>query len=198
MPASSRAVERSVAERNADGAMQAVDDRTNVAGTNRLEVLMFRFEAPGEEAPAELFDVKVSKVRELIDLTELTRKVDGIAALNWGDVVLPPDILTAERASVLTAISMLKDVRMQLILNVEKVLADSAVGFNYVFVHCFCFRTASPAADDEAFVLGGRGAALSVELVENCLYCFIDVCGGDGVLIQSLERPINGPAFGDA
>ncbi len=158
--------------------IKAIDDRTNLAGTNRLEVLMFRLEDTSKRETTELFGINVFKVRELIEVPELIKipdspdclegianirgtavpvidlkrycgiesecaakilvitefnrsvqgflvyDVDTIAQLAWSDIQEPPDVVTDPRANILTAISLLKDDRMLLIIDVEKVLAD--------------------------------------------------------------------------
>lgn len=156
--------------------LKAVDDRTNLAGTNRLEVLMFRLEDKGEDS--ELFGLNVFKVRELMEVPEvmkmpgssscmlgvanirgksvpiidlkeycgikddtppkilvvteynssvqgfLVHDVDNIMQLEWSQIKPPPEMLGNKRSNILTAISRLKDNRMLLILDVEKVLSE--------------------------------------------------------------------------
>lgn len=50
----------------------AIDDRTNLAGSNRLEVLMFRLSDPLDTDRNALYGINVFKVRELMVLPELT------------------------------------------------------------------------------------------------------------------------------
>lgn len=158
--------------------LKAVDDRTNLAGTNRLEVLMFRLQDTGNAEDSELFGINVFKVRELMEVPKyikmpgsspyvlgvanirgnsvpiinlkkycgiddgvppkilvvteynssvqgfLVHDVDNIIQLAWSDLKEPPEILGNQRGNILTAISRLKDKRMLLLLDVEKVLAD--------------------------------------------------------------------------
>lgn len=158
--------------------IESVTDSTRLAGTNQLEVLMFRL-APGEtEEPSELFAINVFKVRELIEAPELINApgtsdfvagyanirgkavpvidipkycgiktdckpkilavtefnrttqaflmhdVAGIERINWSDVQPPPDIISNERGNMLTAMTVLEDGCMLLIIDVEKVLSD--------------------------------------------------------------------------
>lgn len=54
----------------------------------------------------------------------LVHDVEQILRLNWSDIKPPPDVLSAEHANVLTAMTVLPDERILLIVDVEKVLAD--------------------------------------------------------------------------
>lgn len=156
--------------------IQSVTESTRLAGTNQLEILMFRLEEGGDKT--ELFGINVFKVRELIEapvltqtpetseylagyanirgkavpvidmqkycgiqtdtepkilaITEFNRStqaflvhdVDGIQRLSWDDIKPPPAIVGNERDNMLTAMSVLEDGRMLLIIDVEKVLVD--------------------------------------------------------------------------
>lgn len=57
--------------------MKAVDDRTNLAGTNRLEVLMFRLEDDAGNEEAEVYGINVFKVRELMEIPEIIKMPGG-------------------------------------------------------------------------------------------------------------------------
>jgi two-component system chemotaxis response regulator CheV len=158
--------------------IQSVTDSTRLAGTNQLEILMFRLEASESQTETELFGINVFKVRELIEapiltqtpeaseflagyanirgkavpvidmqkycgvvsdvapkilaITEFNRStqaflvhdVDGIERLSWDEIKPPPELISAERENMLTAMTVLEDGRMLLIIDVEKVLAD--------------------------------------------------------------------------
>lgn len=54
----------------------------------------------------------------------LMHDVAGIERLNWSDVQPQPDIISKERSNMLTAIALLEDKCMLLIIDVEKVLSD--------------------------------------------------------------------------
>lgn len=54
----------------------------------------------------------------------LVHDVDGIQRLSWDDIKAPPDIVNTERSNMLTAMTVLDDGRMLLIIDVEKVLSD--------------------------------------------------------------------------
>ena len=158
--------------------IESVTDSTRLAGTNQLEVLMFRLAPSETEAPSELFAINVFKVRELIEAPELIHApgtsefvagyanirgkavpvidipkycgiktdckpkilavtefnrttqaflmhdVAGIERIKWSDVQPPPDIISNERGNMLTAMTVLEDGCMLLIIDVEKVLSD--------------------------------------------------------------------------
>ena len=51
---------------------KSIDDRTNLAGTNRLELLMFRLNDPADTERSALYGINVFKVRELMVMPKLT------------------------------------------------------------------------------------------------------------------------------
>ncbi len=158
---------------------QSIDDRTNLAGTNRLEVLTFRLNGAEKSEDSELYGINVFKVRELMTVPELinipeslpshagvanirgksvpvidlnhycgfpassapgilivtefncatqgflVNEVDNIMQLDWRDIVEPPELVSRSHGNVLTAMSRLEDDRILLLLDVEKVLADT-------------------------------------------------------------------------
>lgn len=157
--------------------IQSATDSTRLAGTNQLEILMFKLE-DSDDDQTELFGINVFKVRELVEAPELTitpnrteflagyasirgkaipvidmpkycgiksecapkilaitefnrstqaflmHDVAGIERLDWNDIQAPPDIISAELGNMLTAMTILNDGRMLLIVDVEKVLVD--------------------------------------------------------------------------
>jgi len=157
---------------------QSIDDRTNLAGTNRLELLMFRLNDALDGERTTLYGINVFKVREvmvlpklialpdvhpciagmanirgnavpvidlnrycgyptdegsrILVLTEfnnssqgfLVNEVDNIVQLAWNDIQEPPATIANDHASMLTAISLLDEARMLLIMDVERVLVD--------------------------------------------------------------------------
>ena len=64
---------------------KSIDDRTNLAGTNRLELLMFRLRSPVEGQNTPMYAISVFKVREimvlprLIDVPECHHYIAGVA-----------------------------------------------------------------------------------------------------------------------
>ena len=51
---------------------QEVDERTNLAGTNKFELLLFRLGGDGEGNHSELFGINVFKVREIVAMPQIT------------------------------------------------------------------------------------------------------------------------------
>ena len=67
--------------------MQNIDARTRLAGTNRLEVLLFSLGRSNDDEQEEWFGINVFKVREVMHIPEITRApdmpkaVEGMATL---------------------------------------------------------------------------------------------------------------------
>jgi two-component system, chemotaxis family, chemotaxis protein CheV len=160
--------------------LKSVDERTQLAGTNRLEVLLFQLGLDEDTGRDELFGINVFKVREVMHLPEITRapdmpagvegivslrgsmvpvinlqkyckvntneapkilmiteynknvqgflvkSVDTIKRLNWEDVKEPPLMIANRLGGLVTAVTELEDKNLVLILDVEKVLAETA------------------------------------------------------------------------
>lgn len=56
--------------------LKSVDDRTQLAGTNRLEVLLFSLGKDQETGREEVYGINVFKVREVMHVPEITRAPD--------------------------------------------------------------------------------------------------------------------------
>lgn len=63
------------------GLMQSVDERTRLAGTNRLEVLLFSLGKDRESGREEVFGINVFKVKEVMHAPEITRAPDMPASV---------------------------------------------------------------------------------------------------------------------
>ncbi|PHS68194.1 MAG: fused signal transduction protein/response regulator [Methylophaga sp.] len=159
--------------------IDSVDERTNLAGTNHLEVLLFSLGTNDETGRDEVFGINVFKVREVLNIPEITSApempdgveglvslrgdmvpiinlqkfckmnsteepkilmiteynthiqgflvtaVDTIQRLNWEKVKEPPSLLSKRLGGLVTAVSELEDKRLVMIMDVEKVLADT-------------------------------------------------------------------------
>jgi len=57
--------------------IQSVDDRTRMAGANRLEVLLFSLGLDQKTGREEVFGINVFKVREVLNVPEITRAPDA-------------------------------------------------------------------------------------------------------------------------
>lgn len=160
--------------------MKSVDERTKLAGTNRLEVLLFSLGSDRDTGREELFGINVFKVREVMHVPAIARapnmpeavegivslrgvmvpvvdlarfcgvhtdakpkilmvteynkniqgflvhSVDTIERLNWEDVKAPPSMLTNQLGGVVTAVAEVEGGRLAMIMDVEKVLSETA------------------------------------------------------------------------
>ncbi len=160
--------------------LQSVDERTHLAGSNRLEVLLFNLGKDSETGREEVFGINVFKVREVMHIPEITRApdmpngvegmvslrgdmvpvinlirfckvqtdakpmilmvteynkhvqgflvhaVDTIERLDWSDVKAPPAMLAKQMGGLVTAVAELDHQRLVMIMDVEKVLAETA------------------------------------------------------------------------
>lgn len=160
--------------------IQSVDERTQLAGANRLEILLFSLGLDRNTGREEIFGLNVFKIREVIQVPEIThapdmppsvlgmvslrgtmlpvidlahfcgmnveeppdkliitefntltqgmlvKSVEQIIRMEWGDIRVPPAMLTHRMGGLVTAVTELKDKRIAMILDVEKVLADTA------------------------------------------------------------------------
>jgi len=160
--------------------IQSVDDRTQLAGTNRLEVLLFSLGKDNITGRDEVFGINVFKVREVMHVPEITHapdmpesvegmvslrgamvpvinlqkfcsveaeerpkilmiteynknvqgflvhSVDNIERLDWDEVKAPPAMLASRLGGLVTAVAELESKKLVMIMDVEKVLADTA------------------------------------------------------------------------
>lgn len=165
---------------SANSFIQSVDDRTSLAGANKLEVLLFSLGQDTESERDEVFGINVFKVREVMRVPEITQapdmpdavegmvslrgamvpvvnlpkfcgvksirkpsilmiteynknvqgflvdSVDMIQRLSWNEVKAPPPMLASRLGGLVTAVTELKDKRLVMIMDVEKVLAETA------------------------------------------------------------------------
>lgn len=159
--------------------IKSVDERTNLAGTNRLELLLFSLGKDVQTGREEVFGINVFKVREVMSIPQITQapempaavegmislrghlipvvnlakfcdleiekppeimivteynnmmqgymvsSVDTILRLDWNVVKTPPEMLSEQMGGVVTAVTELDNGRIVMIMDVEKVLADT-------------------------------------------------------------------------
>ena len=159
--------------------LRNIDARTKLAGTNKLEILMFSLGKDMRNGREETFGINVFKVREVMRIPPITRApempaavegmvslrgqlvpvidlakyigmetdsvpeimivteynghtqgflvkaVDNILRLDWSAMRVPPAMLAAEMGGLVTAITELKDKRLVMMLDVEKVLSET-------------------------------------------------------------------------
>ncbi len=160
--------------------LKNIDARTKLAGTNKLEILMFTLGLDNRTGRQETYGINVFKVREVMRIPQITRApempesvegmvslrgvlvpvidlakyagiqtddkagimivteynghtqgflvkaVDNILRLDWSSMRVPPAMLVAELGGLVTAITELKDGRLVMMMDVEKVLAETA------------------------------------------------------------------------
>lgn len=160
--------------------MSSIDERTQLAGANRLEVLLFSLGLDRNTGREEVFGLNVFKIREVIQVPEITRapdmppgvvgmvslrgtmlpvinlakfcgmdieepadkliitefnkttqgmmvrSVEQIVRMEWNDIRVPPAMMANKMGGLVTAVTELKDERIAMILDVEKVLSETA------------------------------------------------------------------------
>jgi two-component system, chemotaxis family, chemotaxis protein CheV len=160
--------------------LKSIDARTRLAGTNKLEILLFSLGEDMRTGRRETFGINVFKVREvmrtppitaapempssvegmvslrgilvpIVDLAKycgiqtdspreimivteynghtqgfLVEAVDTILRLDWSQMRVPPQMLTAQMGGLVTAVTELGEDRLVMMLDVEKVLAETA------------------------------------------------------------------------
>jgi two-component system chemotaxis response regulator CheV len=159
--------------------LKNIDARTRLAGTNKLEILLFSLGVDSRTGRRETFGINVFKVREvmrtppitaapempssvegmvslrgiLVPVVDLARyagigqesprdimivteynghtqgflveAVDTILRLDWSRMRVPPDMLVANMGGLVTAVTELEGDRLVMMLDVEKVLAET-------------------------------------------------------------------------
>ncbi len=160
--------------------LKNIDARTKLAGTNKLEILLFSLGTDLRTGRQETFGINVFKVREVmrtpaitaapdmpaavkgmvslrgilvpvVDLADfigmqtetprdimivteynghtqgfLVESVDTILRLDWSRMRVPPEMLTANLGGLVTAVTELQDGRLVMMLDVERVLAETS------------------------------------------------------------------------
>jgi len=159
--------------------LKNIDARTKLAGTNKLEILMFTLGLDKRTGREETYGINVFKVREVMRIPAITRApempesvegmvslrgvlvpvidlakyagiqtddkadimivteynghtqgflvkaVDNILRLDWSAMRVPPSMLVADMGGLVTAITELKDGRLVMMMDVEKVLSET-------------------------------------------------------------------------
>ncbi len=159
--------------------MKSIDERTRLAGANRLEILLFSLGKDKNTNRSEVYGINVFKVREVMRVPDITHapdvpdavegmvslrgsmipvinlakfcaiepetppeiliiteynkftqavlvhSVESILRLEWTQVKVPPPMMANRMGGLITAVTELSDERIVMILDVEKVLADT-------------------------------------------------------------------------
>lgn len=198
--------------------MKSIDARAKLAGTNKLELLLFSLGVDSRTGRRETFGINVFKVREVmrtppitaapempdavegmvslrgalvpvVDLgkyahiapeqpreimivTEyngrtqgfLVEAVDTILRLDWAQMKVPPDMMTARMGGLVTAITELADGRLVMLLDVEKVLSDTTH-----FDDDLLYRDIQPLGRGDALVLFADDSSVARKQVQATL-----------------------------
>lgn len=198
--------------------LKNIDARTRLAGTNKLEILLFSLGEDQRTRRRETFGINVFKVREVmrtppitaapempssvegmvslrgvlvpvVDLAKyagvetatprdimivteynghtqgfLVEAVDTILRLDWSHMRVPPDMLTAKLGGLVTAVTELKDGRLVMMLDVEKVLAETAR-----YDDEFMFKDIKPLALQNATVYFADDSSVARKQIERTL-----------------------------
>jgi len=164
--------------------MQSIDERTRLAGANRLEILLFSLGKDSQTGREEVFGINVFKIREVMHVPEITQapdmptgvkgmvclrgdmipiidlvhfcnldmaeeptvlivtefnghtqgflvsNVEQILRMEWNEIKVPPPMLTNRLGGLVTAVTELGDGRIVMVLDVEKVLAETSDDIN--------------------------------------------------------------------
>ena len=160
--------------------LKRIDARTKLAGSNKLEMLLFSLGKDERTGREETFGINVFKVREVMRIPEITHapdmppsvegmvslrgalvpvvdlikyvglqnpkppeimvvteyngrtqgflveSVDTILRIDWSAMKVPPDMLTMQMGGLITAVTELKDGRIVMMMDVEKILAETS------------------------------------------------------------------------
>ena len=160
--------------------LKSIDERTKLAGTNKLEILMFSLGEDVATGRREVFGINVFKVREVMRTPAITRApdmpasvegmvslrgklvpvvdlaryagvtvkgrpeimivteynahtqgflveaVDTILRLDWSSMRVPPEMIGASLGGLVTAVTERENGQLVMMLDVEKVLAETA------------------------------------------------------------------------
>ena len=162
--------------------LKNIDGRTRLAGTNKLEILLFTLGTDSRSGRCETYGINVFKVREVMRVPEITRPpelppsvegmvslrgqlvpivdlvkytgvqtedkpdvmivteynghtqgflvgaVDTILRLDWSSIRVPPDMFSSHVGGLVTAVTELQDGRLVMLMDVEKILAETTAG----------------------------------------------------------------------
>ncbi len=182
--------------------LKRIDARTKLAGSNKLEMLLFSLGVDERTGREETFGINVFKVREVMRIPQITHapdmppsvegmvslrgvlvpvvdlikyvgvqnskapqimivteynghtqgflveSVDTILRIDWSAMKVPPDMLTAQMGGLITAVTELKDGRIVMMMDVEKILAETS---NYVDESSIASLKPLPVSDRTIF-----------------------------------------------
>jgi two-component system chemotaxis response regulator CheV len=199
--------------------LKNIDARTKLAGTNKLEILMFTLGTDNRSGRRETYGINVFKVREVMRIPEITKApdmpacvegmvslrgtlvpvidlakytnmqtdtkpsimivteynrhtqgflveaVDTILRLDWASMRVPPEMLNAQMGGLVTAVTELPDKRLVMMMDVEKVLADTGQ-FN---VDDFALKNVQPLAVENRTIFFVDDSSVARKQIERTL-----------------------------
>ena len=198
--------------------LKNIDARTRLAGTNKLEILLFSLGVDTRTGRRETFGINVFKVREVmrtpqitaapdmpsavkgmvslrgalvpvVDLADyigigaesprdimivteynghtqgfLVEAVDTILRLDWSQMRVPPEMLTANMGGLVTAVTELEQNKLVMMLDVERVLAETSK-----YDDGMVFSAIQPVARDDFTVLFADDSSVARGQIERTL-----------------------------
>ena len=198
--------------------LKSIDARTKLAGTNKLEILLFSLGLNERTGRRETFGINVFKVREVmrtppitsapempssvegmvslrgalvpvVDLAKyagvvtdtprsimivteyaghtqgfLVEAVDTILRLDWSQMKVPPEMLTAEMGGLVTAVTELGDGRLVMMMDVEKVLSETTH-----YDEESIYRNIKPLGDSKVTVLFADDSVVARRQIQRTL-----------------------------
>ena len=198
--------------------LKNIDARTRLAGTNKLEILLFSLGLNERTGRRETFGINVFKVREVmrtppitsapempssvegmvslrgalvpvVDLAKyagvvtdtprsimivteyaghtqgfLVEAVDTILRLDWSQMKVPPEMLTAEMGGLVTAVTELGDGRLVMMMDVEKVLSETTH-----YDEESIYRNIKPLGDSKVTVLFADDSVVARRQIQRTL-----------------------------
>lgn len=198
--------------------LKNIDARTRLAGTNKLEILLFTLGVDPRTGRRETFGINVFKVREVmrtppitaapempssvegmvslrgvlvpvVDLAKyagmgsdgprdimivteynghtqgfLVEAVDTILRLDWSQMRVPPEMLTANLGGLVTAVTELPGPKLVMLLDVEKVLSETTK-----YDDEFMYRSIIPIDKPECTVFFADDSVVARKQIERTL-----------------------------
>lgn len=195
-----------------------VEARTRLAGTNKLEILLFSLGVDRRTGRKETYGINVFKVREVMRTPEITaapempdcvegmvslrgvlvpvvdlgkyvgivsdaprgimivteynghtqgflvEAVDTILRLDWAQMRVPPEMLTARTGGMVTAVTELPDNRLVMMLDVERVLSETSR-----YDEEFLFKGIDPIAGEQRMVVFADDSSIARKQIERTL-----------------------------
>ena len=198
--------------------LRNIDERTKLAGPNKLEILMFTLGMDSGSGRREIFGINVFKVREVMRIPPITRApempnavegmvslrgvlvpvidlakytgvqterkpeimivteynghtqgflveaVDTILRLDWSSMKVPPDMLNNQMGGLVTAVTELGDGRLVMMMDVEKVLAETGH-----FTDDIALKSVKPISEAGRTIFFADDSSVARKQITSCL-----------------------------